>query len=557
MICKEQLEKFIHLLTTNENTFMICQHAFAEIGAAYHIGKLLLSFQVGNTIYTKGGSQGEVILFHQDGSVKDTPDYTREFTTGEKGIVHIHVYRMEGQPAFTPEEHRDLDVIINVLFTSCGRWRLINQIKKVSLTDSLTGLVNAGGFLTYVDELMAKKELVQYNAYYLNLERFSLVNKRFGAKETDTIIARYADAMRAFLVEGECLGRLGGDNFVALVKKERTEQFIEFLQNVPVFGMLGDQQVPVVVSAKAGALVIDDSVTNCGNIINDCAMALNIARHVTGEAVVFASDTIKEQAYKEKQVAFRFEEAIQNQEFLVYYQPKVNLNDYSLAGAEALSRWIHHGRMISPGDFIPIYERNGMICTLDFYILEQVCRDIVSWKEKGLKPLRVSVNFSRKHLLNPHLAEDIIAVLDRYGVERDRIEIELTETADEAESGLLLAFVKKMQEYHVAISIDDFGTGYSSLNLLRSFHADVLKIDKSFIDSLGDNDRIVLSNIIRMASELKMDVIAEGVENSNQMEYLKSVNCDMVQGFLFDKPMPEEQFEERMQKWWYQLPTQE
>ena len=142
-------------------------------------------------------------------------------------------------------------------------------------------------------------------------------------------------------------------------------------------------------------------------------------------------------------------------------------------------------------------------------------------------------------------------------MERDRIEIELTETADEAESGLLLAFVKKMQECHVAISIDDFGTGYSSLNLLRSFHADVLKIDKSFIDSLGDNDRIVLSNIIRMASELKMDVIAEGVENRNQMEYLKSVNCDMVQGFLFDKPMPEEQFEERMQKWWYQLPTQE
>lgn len=557
MICKEYLEKFIHQLTFNENTFVVCQQAFAEMGAIYHLGKVTLSFHVGNTLYTVGGGHADIVLFHQDEDIKEHADLIRKFVTGEKGTVMISFYRTSGQPEFTPEEQRDLDVVINVLFTSSGRWRLINQIKKVSLTDGLTGLVNAGGFLTYADELLAKNELVQYNAYFLNLERFSLVNKRFGVKETDTIIARYADAMRGFLVEGECLGRLGGDNFVALIKKERTDSFIDFLQHVPVYGMLGDQKVPVVVSAKAGALVIKDSVTNSGDIINDCAMALNIARHVTGEAVVFASDSIKERAYKEKQVAFRFEEAIHNKEFLVYYQPKVNLHDYSLAGAEALSRWVHHGRMISPGEFIPVYERNGMICTLDFYVLEQVCRDIISWQEKGFKPLRVSVNFSRKHLMNPRLAEEIVEVIDRYGVSRDKIEIELTETADEQESGLLIAFVQKMQEYHIAISIDDFGTGYSSLNLLRSFHADVLKIDKSFVDGLGENDRTVLSNIIRMASELKMDVIAEGVESRQQMEYLKSVNCDMVQGFFFDKPMPEELFEERMQKWWYQIPEQE
>lgn len=278
MICKEILERFIHLLTVNENTFSICQSAFAEIGAAYHIGKLTSSFHVENTIYTVGGNHTELVLFNQETAVKETPAHTREFITGEKGTVKFFLYQTMGQPALTQEELCDLDIIINVLFNCCGRWRLIQQIKKVSLSDSLTGLVNAGGFLSYVDELLDKKELIQYNAYYFNLERFSLVNKRFGAQETDTIIVRYVAAMREFLTDGECLGRLGGDNFVALIKKERTEQFIQLLQDVPVYGMSGKQKITVHIGAKAGGMIIDESVTDCGSIIHDCATALNIAR---------------------------------------------------------------------------------------------------------------------------------------------------------------------------------------------------------------------------------------------------------------------------------------
>ncbi|MGN0504913.1 MAG: putative bifunctional diguanylate cyclase/phosphodiesterase [Lachnospiraceae bacterium] len=557
MICSECLEKYIQMLTVHENTFMIFQQAFAEIGAMYHIGRVTCNFRVESTVYTVGGSQWEGDLFQRDGEVKEEPDYSRSFVTGERGNVTYGVYRMSGEPAFTEEERRDLEIIIHILFTSSGRWRLINQVKKVSLTDSLTGLVNAGGFLNYVDELIKKNELIKYNAYYLNLERFSLVNKRFGMKETDTIIVRYVEAMRSFLTEGECMGRLGGDNFVALIKKEHTEEFLNFLRGVPVYGMLGERKVPVSIGAKAGGLVIDESVSDCGSVINDCAMALTVARRAAGKPVVFVSDTIKEKTMRERQMAFRFGTAVQNGEFLVYYQPKVRLKDYSLAGAEALTRWNHQGIMISPAEFIPVFEKNGMICALDFYVLEQVCRDIVKWKEKGLRPLRVSVNFSRMHLSNPNLAEDIVAVLDRYGVERERIEIELTETVDAEETGCLVSFVKKMKEYRVAISIDDFGTGYSSLNLLRSFPADVLKIDKSFIDELGEKDRIVLSNITRMASELKMDVIAEGVENRRQLEYLSSIDCGMVQGFLFDKPMPEETFEDRIKTWRYQPPEYE
>ena len=555
MICQECLENYIQELAVNENIFMACQRIFAPIGELYHIGKLVCSFCVSRTIYTVEGDSREELLYKYDGEVKEGPDYIKEFVTGEKGNVKLILYRRLGQPGFTSEEQRDMDIVLNLLFLSCGRWRLINMVKKSSLTDALTGLVNSGGFLSYADELLKKNELVQYNGFFINLERFSLVNKRFGAKETDTIIIRYADAIRRSLAEGECLGRLGGDNFVALIRKENMDRFSDMLRGVTIYGMLDGKQVPVTIAAKAGALVIDESVKSSGNVINDCAMALNQAkRGKKGETVVYATQQLKEKLYKDKQVAFRFEEALIKHEFLVFYQPKVCTNDYSLAGAEALVRWKHQDMMISPGEFIPVYEQNGMICRLDFYVLEQVCRDIVKWDTMGLKPLRISVNFSRRHLLNPNLAEDIVAVLDRYGVERDRIEIELTETMDEEESGLLIAFVKKIKQYHVATSIDDFGAGYSSLNLLRSFPADVLKIDKSLIDELVEVDRVVLSNIIRMASELKMDVIAEGVETRQQMEYLKSVSCNMVQGFLFDSPIPEEEFEGRIRQWWYKMP---
>ena len=172
--------------------------------------------------------------------------------------------------------------------------------------------------------------------------------------------------------------------------------------------------------------------------------------------------------------------------------------------------------------------------------------DIRDWLSRGIQPIRVSVNFSRKHLSNKNLAKDIMSVLDKYATESKNIEEELTETVDEAESDLLVSFMEEMKGYHVSMSIDDFGTGYSSLNMLRSFPVDVLKIDKSFIENLEENDRIVLSNIINMATQLQMEVVAEGVETMQQLEYLRENNCRVVQGFLFDKPMPKEEFEHKI-----------
>lgn len=548
MICQKEFSRFINVLNNGADTFAVLREGFDDIGKLYKIARLEYTLVVPANPFTQHGEQRGDIAYKQDGvEAEDVPAYEKKRVTGENGNVCFSVYREKGSGNFSDEEIEDINTILDVVVYHAGRWRMINMIKDMRFYDDLTGLPNAGGFLTYVDSLLERGELIQYNTYYFNLTRFSLVNRRFGSSETDRIIVRYADAVKGFMVPGEKLGRLGGDNFVALVRKERTQQFLQLLSGVETYGVLGEKKLPVKISAVAGALEIDESVVDNSNVINDSAMAMNVAKHVLKKPFLFATEEMRSKGFKDKQIASSFVDALYNGEFKVYYQPKISSETHVLSGGEALSRWIRDGEMISPAEFIPVIERNGMICLLDFYVLEQVCKDINSWLERGWNVGRISVNFSRKHLSNPHLVEDIMDIMRKYDMASRYVEIELTETVDEVESGLLIDFIGRMKHYNIAISIDDFGTGYSSLNMLRSFAVDVLKIDKSFIDDLEGRTKVVLSNIVNMAKELNMEVVAEGVETKEQADYLKEIGCETLQGFLFDRPLPKEEFEVRIQ----------
>lgn len=547
MICSREFMNFINALVNSDDTFSEFQIAFDEIGRKYNIAKVVYKLVIPANPFTKDGEEKHGVAYlREDIMIEDSPGYVKEMVTGEKGKISFEIYRIKGVPDFSQEEIEDINAVLDVLTFHAARWRMINRIKDMQFIDGLTGLVNAGGFLTYLDSLIGKKEFSKYNAYYFNLSRFSLVNKRFGSTETDRIIVRYTDAVRDFLLPGELLGRLGGDNFTALVLKERTEEFLQILSGVITYGILGGKEMSVKISAVAGVVELDDNIFDSGRILNDAAMAMNVAKHITKKPFMFASDQMRAKGFKDKQIASSFMEALYNGEFKVFYQPKVSGQDYRIVGGEALSRWYRDGVMMPPMDFIPIIEQNGTVCLLDFYVLEQVCKDITQWLKAGIKVGRISVNFSRKHLSNPHLVEDIMDVMRKYDMAGRYIEIELTETVDEAESNLLIEFIKRMKYHKVRISIDDFGTGYSSLNMLRSFSVDVLKIDKSFIDNLDERNKIVLSNIIRMAQELDMEVVAEGVETKEQALYLGEIGCHTLQGFLFDKPLSKEEFETKM-----------
>lgn len=548
MLCDKHFARFIEKLAGNVNSFEVMKDALNELVDQYRFGEVVLRYKVESDEYRGGGEDLKESIFLERGTVDESKSYTKEFQSEEKGKAEISLIALKKARPWTDDEKADMDIIIDVLFFHLGKFRLMGIVRKSALTDFMTGLPNTGGYFEFAEQLYKNGTLQQYNAFYFNLKGFGLVNMKFGKEEADTIICRYVARLLDFILEDECLARLGGDNFVALIKKERTMPFIKFIENVETYAYVAGQMITVEIPAVAGVYEIDEDIKDYGQLISRCSIALNVAKNVTKRPFMFLTKEMNQRALKQKQIRARFKPALENGEFAAYYQPKVETDTYSISGAEALVRWISGGKVIPPGDFIPLIEADGTVCELDFYMLGRVCHDINLWKSQGIEPVRISVNFSRKHLLNPNFPQQIIDIINDFGVNPKYIEIEITETANEEESDMLNIFMQKMQEHGIATAIDDFGTGVSSFNILRNFSVDVLKIDKSFIDDevMSESDIIVITNIIRMARGLNMDIITEGVEKWEQVKFLHDIDCHVVQGYLFDRPLPVEEFTEKL-----------
>ena len=540
--------RFVQKLSENDNTLEIVKEAANELVDRYRFGEVRVRYKVKATINRPTDEDNRASVFLDRGSIDEKNIFKKEFRTGENGTATVSLVALKGARPWTEEEKNDLDVIVDILFFHVGKFRLMGIVKHSSLTDFMTGLPNTGGYFEFAKGLCERNELIKYNAFYFNLKGFGLVNMKFGKEEADAIICRYVAVLRDFALTDECIGRLGGDNFVALIHKERTNEFLKLIENVETYAYVAGQMITVEIPSVAGVLEIEDNIDDVGQLVSQCSIALNAAKHVTKRPFMFLTKEMNKKALRQKQIRAKFKPALISGEFVVYYQPKVETDTYTIAGAEALVRWISGGKLISPGEFIPLIEADGTICELDFYMLGRVCHDINLWKIQRIEPVRISVNFSRKHLLNPNFPQQIIDTINDFGVNPKYIEIEITETANEEESGMLNTFMHKMQEHGIATAIDDFGTGVSSFNILRNFSVDVLKIDKSFIDDevMTESDTIVITNIVKMARELGVDVITEGVERWEQVEFLHDIDCHMIQGFLFDRPMPSKDFTERL-----------
>jgi EAL domain-containing protein (putative c-di-GMP-specific phosphodiesterase class I) len=266
-------------------------------------------------------------------------------------------------------------------------------------------------------------------------------------------------------------------------------------------------------------------------------------------AIVFFDEKMVEEQKWIDTINEKQQKALDNEEFVVFYQPKYDPCTDELKGAEALVRWNNpeHG-MISPGRFIPIFENNGFITRLDHYMLRHVAEDQRKWMDNGYKCVPVSVNVSRAHFIENDLAEQVRDIVDRSGTPRDMIEIELTESAFFDDRKALISTLRKLKEYGFTVSMDDFGSGYSSLNSLKELPLDVLKLDADFFrnDEGDGRGQIVVAQAIRLAKDLNMKTVAEGVETKEQVEFLAEHGCDMIQGFFYAKPMPKEEYLTRL-----------
>lgn len=288
-----------------------------------------------------------------------------------------------------------------------------------------------------------------------------------------------------------------------------------------------------------------DFSKKCDNI-NDLIAKINNAN------VVKPDGELKEKIELFELIQRKFFADLKDEKIVPYYQPKVDIKNNTICSSEALSRWfINVGEILMPNKFIPVLEQYGYICELDFYILNKVCKDIKEQIQKGLEPVTISINFSRYHFIDKKedfsFINRIINTIFNYDIDTKYIEIEFTEAGMLENYIMINKFVEILHLYGIKVSIDDYGKGYSSLELLLQVPFDIIKMDKSFIDKYNtENGRIILSSTIDMMKKLGKIVVCEGIENEDQINYLKNINCDVVQGYYYDKPLPKEEYEKRL-----------
>lgn len=241
------------------------------------------------------------------------------------------------------------------------------------------------------------------------------------------------------------------------------------------------------------------------------------------------------------------QKGIENKEFLIYLQPKFYVETGELASAEALVRWNRNGKIVMPNVFVPLFEKYELITILDTYVLEEACNLLSKWSEKGYKLVPISVNESRQNLYNPNHIDDLIKLINKYNISPNNIELEMTETTVVHNINLAKAAERNVHKLGFIVSMDDFGTGYSSFSMLKEINIDILKMDKSFFDDILESTRgkIIIESIIEMAHKLDIKVVAEGIETKEQLEYLKNIGCDIIQGYFLEKPITIKEFEDK------------
>lgn len=492
--------------------------------------------------------QKNVLLFQRDNGMPADEPLSFSFNQDRDRSVVIYIYPDE--KPFTEKEKLLLEIYATDFMLYLIRVKQDEESHQQETRSLMTGLLNASGYLHRITKYIAEeKPLSDYCAFYFNLKDFGDINRIYGREKGDIILWKYAMFLKDFMEEDEILGHLGGDNFMALVKKTKKDDFIKVISEVVLMIDTEKGSEDVEIPSTIGVWEINGEVKDPGDVISRPSIALNQAKNVTHQKIAYASDTLITHISQQKAILKEFDKALSEEEFVIYYQPKVDSKTGQLVGAEALVRWSHEGKIVSPGGFIPALEENSMTLPLDLYVLRHVCRDITRWILLGYDPVPVSVNFSRNDLKGRKLARKINEVMDSARIDKKYIEIELSETVDEEEHGMMSGFISELKGMNIMTAIDDFGSGYSSLATLREFEVHTLKIDRSFVngEDFSWRDEIILKDIIHMAKELGMNVLIEGVEREDQLVFVNSVGCNVIQGYYYDRPLPKPEFEERLQ----------
>lgn len=416
---------------------------------------------------------------------------------------------------------------------------MVNKAQK----DELTGLYNKQFFLHKVQELLDENGHQKYDLLCVGIERFKLVNDTFGVYYGDKVLKYMAAMIKELAKEVGICGRFGADSFYAVLpyKEYTNESFEPWIQQVENFPIEMDIKI------HCGIYTIEDTSIPVAAMCDRAQLAADKNRGKYDEYFCVYDDSLRKKLLHEQFIITNMKPALEEHQFQVYYQPKYDLNTGRVAGAEALVRWVHPEiGMISPGDFIPLFETNGFISQLDEYVWECACQDIRSWREKGYPSIAISVNVSRADIYNPKLIDNLLALIQKYDIPMKYLHLEITESAYTENPQQIIRVVGRLRELGFLIEMDDFGSGYSSLNMLAEMPVDVLKLDMGFIqtETRKASGKGILSFVISLAKWLNLAVVAEGVEQKEQIDVLRSMDCNYAQGYYYSKPLEKNAFEE-------------
>ncbi|UUC40174.1 EAL domain-containing protein [Clostridioides difficile] len=445
-------------------------------------------------------------------------------------------------------------IVIFMILWKLSNAKLIEQLKKLAYYDSLSGIKNKEKFRK--DSMYILKNYYQDNFYLVQLDvnKFKYINEMFGYAEGNKILIHISQVLNNNTNKYEICARMDNDHFILLIACSTEDELLNRLSKINKeicnLSTTNSSKYKIVMSSGIYKITKKDDIKKIDLLIDRANIAAKSKKEKYEHSYSFFNEETRNRLYKEKRLEDNMNKALEKGEFIVYYQPKYSLNDVNeIEGAEALIRWNSpEFGFISPIDFVPLFEKNGFIVNIDMFVFEEVCKTLNKWINKGYTPVPISVNMSRVHLYRDNFIENITDLISKYNISPEFIELELTESVVFDNLNILIDIMKKIKEIGFLISMDDFGSGYSSLNLLKDLSFDILKLDRGFLIETTDTKRgkIIISKIVEMAKAIDIKVICEGVETYEQVEFLREIGCDKVQGYLFAKPMVLDEFEKHL-----------
>lgn len=427
------------------------------------------------------------------------------------------------------------------------------------MQDELTGLNTTKKFIIDVKKKLANSRASEYSLVSIDINSYRYITEAFGQEKSLNIIKALGHHFAKSAPKNSVLCRNFNDNFSFLINAT----FLPILEDI----VINMTSVPDEITSllpnhfklefSIGVYEIKDPAENVEVMMDKAETARKAGKAgLNPKRICIFTTQMENTTQHEKDIIFDMERAFQENEFIVYYQPKFLFNTGKIIGAEALVRWNHKKRgLLTPSYFVPLFEKNGFIEKIDLLVFENVCQFLDKWNKaqagkKEKQAITISCNLSRVQLYNPDIAKIYKAIASKYEIAPSSIEIELTESLMMDNKDRLLKAMHDIKNAGFSISVDDFGSGFSSLSLLKDIPANVIKLDKEFLNTQNDTEKehIIINSVIKMAKDLDMTTVAEGVEDEKQSELLKNMGCDIVQGFFYAKPMPSSAFNELLEK---------